>query len=82
MRDEWISEETARDVFGVLVKDDLVRTLDIAATDSRRAELRKTKRPMIEPTTPAVGTWTARNMRDGDRYLEAPTARDFEDAED
>ena len=35
---------------------------------------------MIEPTTPAAGTWTQQNMRPGDRYLEAPTiARNFSD---
>jgi N-methylhydantoinase B len=78
LRDEWISEETARDVFGVVVKDDLVRTLDVAATEARRAVLRENERPMIEPTGPAAGTWTARNMGPRDRYIEAPTARDFE----
>ncbi len=79
LRDEWISDETARDVFGVVVKDDLVRTVDVEATEARRAELRKLARPMIEPTTPAAGTWTARQMRDGDRYVEAPTSRDFQE---
>ncbi len=79
LRDEWISDETARDVFGVVVKDDLERTLDVAATETRRADLRKTPRPMIEPSGPAAGTWTTRNMRAGDRYIEAPTARDFEE---
>ncbi len=78
LRDEWISEDTARNVFGVVVKDDLERSLDVAATDNLRAELRQNERPMIEPTTPAAGTWTQQNMRPGDRYLEAPTiARNF-----
>lgn len=77
LRDEWISEATARDVFGVVVKEDLERTLDVPATEALRAELRKIERPMIEPTTPAAGKWTEQNMRPGDRYLEAPTARDF-----
>ena len=77
LRDEWISNETARDVFGVVVKDDLEKTIDQEATEERRAELRKTPRPMIEPTTPAAGKWTANKMRPQDRYLEAPSARDF-----
>ena len=77
LRDEWISSETARDVFGVVVKDDLEKTIDQEATEARRAELRKKPRPMIEPTTPAAGKWTANKMRPQDSYLEAPTARDF-----
>ncbi len=78
LRDGWISEASARDVFGVVLNDDLERTLDTIATDARRSELRKVPRPLIEPSVPAAGTWTARNMREGDRYLEAPTiARDF-----
>ena len=67
-------------MFGVVVKDDLERSLDVAATEQLRAELRRNERPMIEPTTPAAGTWTQQNMRPGDRYLEAPTiARNFSD---
>ena len=81
LRDEWISEETAQNIFGIVVLDNLERTLDVAATESARAELRKRVRPTIEPTVPAAGTWTARNMREGDRYLEAPSARDFENSE-
>ena len=80
LRDEWISADAARNVFGIVVKDDLERSLDVAATEQLRAELRKTERPMIEPTIPAAGTWTKENMRPGDRYLEAPTiARNFSD---
>lgn len=77
LRDGLIGEAAARNVFGVIVADDLERTLDAAATEARRAELRGT-RPTIDPVTPAAGTWTADHMRPGDRYLEAPTiARDF-----
>ena len=80
LRDEWISEDTARNVFGIVVGDDLERSLDLAATEQLRAELRKNERPMIEPTIPAAGAWTKENMRPGDRYLEAPTiARNFSD---
>ena len=61
----------------MVVNDDLERTLDVAATEARRAELRKNVRPMIEPSQPGAGTWTARNMGPKDRYIEAPTARDF-----
>ena len=81
LRDEGISEETAQNSCGIVVLADLERTLDVAATESARAELRKRVRPTIEPTVPAAGTWTARNMREGDRYLEAPSARDFENSE-
>jgi hypothetical protein len=61
----------------VVVKDDLERSLDVAATQARRAELGKHPRSMIEPTKPAAGTWTARHMGSKDRYIEAPTSRDF-----
>lgn len=82
VRDGWISEERARDVFGVVLNDDLERTVNAAATAERRRALCATPRPLIDPTVPAAGTWIERNMRAGDRYLEAPTiAEHFSDAE-
>ena len=80
LRDGLISEEAARDVFGVIVHDDLDRTLDADATTRRRAELATTERRMIDPTVPGAGTWIERHLRDGDRYIEAPTiAEHFSD---
>lgn len=73
LRDGWISEEAARDVFGVVLNDDFERTLDTAATEKLRSKLRHTERSMIDPVAPGAGTWIARNMRDGDRFIEAPT---------
>lgn len=83
LRDGWISEEAAHDVFGIVVGDDLERTLDVAATEKRRAELRKDNTPMIDPVKPGAGDWVARNIREGDRYIEAPTiAEHFGDEAD
>lgn len=73
LRDGLISEESCRDVFGVVLNDDFERTLDVEATAAHRAELHRDDLPMIDPVKPAAGTWVARNMRDGDRYIEAPT---------
>lgn len=80
VRDGWISEQRAKEAFGVVLNDDLERTVDAAATDRLRATLREQPRAMIDPTKPGAGDWIARNMREGDRYLEAPTiAEDFGD---
>ena len=80
VRDGWISEEVARDTFGVVLRNDLERSLDLAASEALRGSLRSVERPLLEPTEPAAGVWTERHMRPGDRYLEAPTiARDFQE---
>ena len=80
LRDGWISEESARDVFGVICRDDFERTLDAEATVKRREELRAQSRGIIDPVIPGAGTWITRNMREGDRYIEAPTiAEHFSD---
>jgi N-methylhydantoinase B len=76
LRDGWISEENARELFGVVCNDDFERTLDEPATEKLRAELRGKPRPMIDPTVPGAGTWIPRNMRPGDRFIEAPTIAD------
>ena len=82
LRDGWIGDATARDIFGVVVKDDFERTVDVQATEKLRAELRKKARPMIDPTEPAAGKWIEQNMREGDRFIEAPTiAEHFNDGE-
>jgi N-methylhydantoinase B len=80
LRDGIISEASARDICGVIVKDDFERTLDVEATEKHRAELRKIPRPMIEPTEPGAGKWMDHNVREGDRFIEAPTiAEHFSD---
>jgi N-methylhydantoinase B len=76
LRDGWISEENARELFGVVCNDDFERTLDEPATEKLRAELRGKPRPLIDPTVPGAGTWIPRNMRPGDRFIEAPTIAD------
>lgn len=78
LRDGIISERAAREVFGVVVANDLDRTLDVAATEALRASTRAAAAAMIDPATPGASTWIAEHMRPGDRYLEAPTiARHF-----
>ena len=39
------AKDTARKVFGVVVKDALERSLDVAATEKLRAELRRNEAP-------------------------------------
>jgi N-methylhydantoinase B len=73
LRDGWISEATARDIFGVVLNDDFARTVDVQATEKSRVEQRKLVRPLIDPTVPSAGKWIEKNMRDGDRFIEAPT---------
>jgi len=80
LRDGTISETTARDVFGVVLKDNLEKTLDVKATEKRRAKLRAEERPLIDPVVPGAGSWLKENMSPGDRYIEAPTiAEHFQD---
>ena len=81
LRDGWISEESARTIFGVVLNDDFERTLDTSATEKLRSELRAFKRPMVDPTEPAAGKWIEQNIRPGDRFIEAPTiAEHFSDS--
>ena len=80
LRDGWISDDAARDVYGVIVNNDLERTLDVEATNRRRTELRTQERALIDPTRPGAGDWIERNLREGDRFIEAPTiAEHFSD---
>jgi len=73
VRDEIISFETARDVYGV-VMDPVTFALDGPATERRRAELAAARGelPIIQPTTPNYSTWLKDNMREGDSYLLDP----------
>lgn len=73
VRDEIISFETARDVYGVVL-DPETFALDEAATHARRADIaaNRGELPPIQPTSPGSATWLKNNMRDGDRYLLDP----------
>ena len=73
MRDEIISFDTGRDVYG-LVMDPLTFALDEAATQSRRAKLEAERGEVtqIQPTSPSSSTWLEENMREGDNYLLDP----------
>ncbi|MEM7541431.1 MAG: hydantoinase B/oxoprolinase family protein [Pseudomonadota bacterium] len=73
IRDGWFSEAKGREEFGVVLNDDLERTVDVGATEKKRAELRAQEAGMIDPVEPGAGKWVDCNMRDGDRYIEAPT---------
>jgi N-methylhydantoinase B len=74
LREGLISEETARNIFGVVCKDDFRRTIDLESTERQRNELMKNiMRPQVEPTGPGQSQWTQQRMRAGDRYIENPT---------
>jgi N-methylhydantoinase B len=78
LRDGIISERTAREIFGVVVADDLERTVDVAATTGLRASMESRERQLIDPTEPGASSWIHDHKRPGDRFLEAPTiTRDF-----
>ena len=80
LRDGIISEETARNLFGVVLNDDLERTINIAETENLRDQLRQEKTSLIDPVKPAAGSWLEENMGAKDRYIEAPTiAEHFQD---
>ncbi|MFN8223971.1 MAG: hydantoinase B/oxoprolinase family protein [Gaiellales bacterium] len=69
VRDGIISASLAETHFGLVFQDAAAHTLDQAATDARRAELRQGQRPLIDPTAPNTATWLREMMRDGDVYL-------------
>lgn len=73
VRDGLISRETAYEIHGVRVSDDWDPVIDERATATRRAELAKVERPLVEPTTPSASTWLASHMREGDDYILNPT---------
>jgi len=82
LRDGIITEDTARNLFGVVLNDDLERTINVEKTDELRQQLRREERPLIDPVKPAAGSWLEENMGAKDRYIEAPTiAEHFQDNE-
>src|SRR5581483_1869080 len=72
--DGTVTRSAAHDVFGVVLTDDPEEPrLDAEKTERRRAELRATPRPLVDPTTPGAATWIAENMQPGDEFLLNPT---------
>jgi len=73
VRDEIISFETGRDIYGV-VMDPATFTLDETATAARRAALaaERGEVPFIQPTQPDSATWLKNDMREGDNFLLDP----------
>ena len=73
MRDEIISFETARDVYGVVL-DPITFQLDERGTEKLRAKITQERGelPIIQPTGPNAATWLQENMREGDNYLLDP----------
>lgn len=72
VRDEWISREAAREMFGVVLSADADPVVDEAATAAARAELATRESAVVTPTTPDAATWLRDHMRDGDEYLLNP----------
>jgi N-methylhydantoinase B len=72
--DGIVSAQAARDLFGVVLRDDFDEpALDSTATVARRRELHELARPLLEPTTPGGSTWITDNLREGDEYLLNPS---------
>jgi N-methylhydantoinase B len=68
-----ISNETARDVYGV-VFDTATYAVDEAATAALRREIARTRGEpeVVTPNEPAAGQWLSRHLREGDEYLLDP----------
>ena len=77
VRDQLISHETAKNIFGVVVSADFNPKLDVEATATRRAELSRREVKLVEPTAPATdaeGAWVRAQLRDGDVFLNNPVS--------
>jgi N-methylhydantoinase B len=68
VRDEFVTREQAREVFGVVVDDGFDPVVDHDETERLRTELRKIERPLVTPTVSSAATWRSKTMRDGDHY--------------
>jgi N-methylhydantoinase B len=71
VRDRLISRKTARDVFGVVLQDDL--RVDRPATRRLRAAREGCHESAIVPTTPGAATWRGEQMNVSDTYLLNPS---------
>ncbi|MGO4567982.1 hydantoinase B/oxoprolinase family protein [Rhizobium sp. 2YAF20] len=73
IRDGFISRNTAAEVFGVIVTDELDPKVIEGETSTKRVALAKIKRPSVEPTQPGTGRWAENHMREGDVFLQNPS---------
>lgn len=73
VRHGFISVDTAREMYGVVLRGDEL-TLDMAATDKLRGERLRDRGPIeaVTPTRPSAAKWLARHMREGDVYVLDP----------
>ena len=73
VRDEIISFDTARDVYGVVLDPETFQ-LDAKGTEKLRAKsaVDRGEVPLIQPTAADAATWLKENMREGDDYLLDP----------
>ncbi|MDW5593065.1 hydantoinase B/oxoprolinase family protein [Conexibacter stalactiti] len=71
VRDGIVSRRLAEDVCGVVLTGETFE-IDWTATAQRRAALRRTGRPPVEPTRPSASTWRRRTMTGRDIYLLNP----------
>jgi N-methylhydantoinase B len=73
VRDEIISLETARDVYGVVVDAESF-ALDETATEELRMQIGSTRGelPTLQPIGPDAAIWLENHMREGDEYLLDP----------
>jgi N-methylhydantoinase B len=69
VRDQLVSSELARDVYGVVLTAS--GSVDEDATRARRAELEATTvYEVTKPNAPRAATWLAREMNDGEVFLQ------------
>ena len=73
VRDGIISEDTAKNIYGVIFNEKTF-TLDSAATEKNREALKKKQGelPLIQPMGPSASKWLENDMREGDNYLLDP----------
>jgi N-methylhydantoinase B len=72
VRDGFISRAAAEAHFGVVLDDAFDPQILVGETRRRRDVLSRQRRPDIDPTAPAAGTWAEDNMRPGDVFLLNP----------
>jgi N-methylhydantoinase B len=74
VRDGFVTADTARKVFGVVLRgSDLA--VDTGESERLRAELRRKRElPLVTPNTPGASTWLKETMREADEYFLNPVA--------
>jgi len=73
VRDEIISFDTARDIYGVVLDPETFE-LDQVGTKRLRGKITagRGELPQVQPTEAGAATWLEENMRDGDNFLLDP----------